>query len=188
MNPMRWLVILSFLLSMASPALAHRINIFALDEGGEVYTESTFAGKRPVKNGVIRVFNADGTQVFTGKTDDAGLLTFPRPESGALTVEVDAGMGHKSRWELEPAEGAQAYKDVGAEVVPDAPASQAAAVEKGLSAGDWTRLEQVVDSAVTRSLHRQQAETRVRDVVGGLGYIVGLLGAFAWYRSRKGAA
>ena len=190
MNPMRCALILSLLLVTASPALAHRINVFAIDEGGEVSTESTFAGKRPVKNGVIRVFNADGSLVFTGQTDDGGLLTFPRPEPGALTVEVDAGMGHKSRWELEPADGADALSGgIGDPTSdPSVSAGQAVSDQKGLAPVDWKRLEQVVDTAVTKALHRQQEETRVRDIIGGLGFIVGLLGIFAWTRSRKGPA
>lgn len=182
MNPLRCLLVLSVLLLAASPALAHRINIFALDEGGEIYTESTFAGKRPVKHGVIRVYNAGGTVVFTGETNDKGELTFPRPEPGALTVEVDAGMGHKSSWDLEPSGAVEAPAGVTGE-----PAPQAHPVGPGFADRDWERLAQVVDTAVAKALHRQQEETRVRDVIGGLGYIVGLLGMAAWVRSRKGS-
>lgn len=185
MKSVRVVLILGLLFALASPALAHRINIFALDEGGEVYTESTFAGKRPVKRGTVSVFNADGTLLLTKETDEKGICTFPRPEPGALTVEVDAGQGHKSRWELEAAEGgAVSSESVVTEPVPSEPNPAATG---GLSASDWKQMEQVVDAAVTKALHQAKEETRLQDIVGGIGYIVGLFGFAAWFRSRREA-
>lgn len=178
-------LITGLLVAMASPALAHRINIFAVDEGGEVYTESTFAGKRPVKKGTIRVFNGEGALLLTKETDEKGICTFPRPEAGALTVEVDAGQGHKNRWELEAAEGvAVSSEPMVAEAV--LPEPKAAAVG-GLSSRDWKHMEQVVDAAVVKALHQAKEETRLQDIVGGIGYIVGLFGFAAWFRSRREA-
>lgn len=188
MKAVRFALIVGFIVLLAAPAFGHRINIFALDEGGEVYTESTFAGKRPVKGGVIRVFNADGALLFTGKTDDAGICTFPRPEPGALSVEVDAGMGHKSRWELEAAAGAVTKAaDAGAPGMGAPKAlAQGNSVSAGFTDGDWKHLAQIVDASVAKALIRAGEETRLRDIVGGIGYIVGLLGMAAWVRSRKG--
>ena len=178
-------LITGLLFAMASPALAHRINIFAVDEGGEVYTESTFAGKRPVKKGIVRVFNADGALLLTKETDEKGISTFPRPEPGALTLEVDAGQGHKNRWELEAVEGAVAANEPVA-VMPG-PTERKADIAGGLSPGDWKHMEQVVDSSVAKALHQAKEETRLQDIVGGLGYIVGLFGFVAWFRSRREA-
>ncbi|WP_300670375.1 hypothetical protein [Desulfoluna sp.] len=187
MKSLRFILLLGLFIALASPALAHRINIFALDEGGEVYTESTFAGKRPVKKGVIRVFNVEGTLVYTGQTDEKGICTFPRPEPGALTLEVDAGMGHKNSWALESSDPAVASNEPvlmpnDSAVVPPKTASVG-----GLSPADWKRMEQVVDTAVAKSLHQAREETRLQDIVGGIGYIVGFFGLFAWIRSRREA-
>ncbi|BCS98887.1 hypothetical protein DSLASN_45190 [Desulfoluna limicola] len=186
MKFVRVVLTLGLLFAMASPALAHRINIFALDEGGEVYTESTFAGKRPVKKGTVRVFNADGTLLLTKETDEKGICTFPRPEPGILTVEVDAGQGHKNRWELDAVEGgAVSAEPAVAEPVLSTPKAPAVT---GLSPSDWQQMEQVVDAAVAKALHQAKEETRLQDIVGGLGYIVGLFGFAAWGRSRREAA
>jgi len=185
MKSVRVVLILGLLFAMASPALAHRINIFALDEGGEVYTESTFAGKRPVKKGTVRVFNAGGTLLLTKETDEKGICTFPRPEPGALIVEVDAGQGHKSRWELDAADAvAVSSEPMVAEPVISEPNT---AVAGGLSASDWKQMEQVVNTAVAKALHQAKEETRIQDIVGGIGYIVGLFGFAVWFRSRREA-
>ena len=174
-----------FLLVLASPALAHRINVFALDEGGTVYTESTFAGKRPVKKGVVRVLTEQGTQLLSGETDELGIFRFSRPDSGVLVVEVDAGMGHKSQWTLEAVDGAVGIPPDDP-VVPVSP--NVGPGESGLSPGDWKKMDRMVETAVTMALHRAKAETRLQDIVGGIGYIVGLLGLAAWLQNRRGQA
>ena len=174
-----------FLLIFASPALAHRINVFAIDEGGTVYTESTFAGKRPVKKGVVRVFTDQGTQLLTGETDELGIFRFSRPDPGVLVVEVDAGMGHKSQWTLEAVDGAVGMSQADP-VAPGPP--DVGAGGSGLSPADWKKMDRVVETAVTLALHRAKAETRLQDIVGGIGYIIGLLGLAAWFQSRRGRA
>lgn len=183
MKPKPLVLILGLLLAMASPALAHRINIFAVDEGGEVYTESTFAGKRPVKKGTIQVFNGEGVLLLTGETDAEGIFTFPRPEPGPLTLEVDAGMGHKNSWELEAVEGTVVSH--GPEAAEPVLTAQKSLFVGGLSKRDWTRMEQIVDAAVVKGLHQAKEETRLQDIVGGIGYIVGFFGLAAWFRSRR---
>ena len=157
----------------------------AVDEGGEVYTESTFAGKRPVKKGTIQVFNGEGTLLLTGETDTMGIYTFPRPEPGPLRLEVDAGMGHKNSWELEAVDGAVAFH--APEAVEPVLTAQKALSVGGLSKKDWTQMEQIVDAAVVKGLHQAKEETRLQDIVGGLGYIVGLFGLAAWFRRRREA-
>lgn len=175
-------LMVSLFFAMATPVLAHRINIFALDEGGEVYTESTFAGKRPVKKGTVRVFNRQKVLLLTGETNEKGIYTFARPDSGMLTVEVDAGMGHKNSWELEAVEGAVHVEAPVEDTVYPLEASMTPI--GSLSPSDWKKMEAVVETAVTLSLHRAKAETRLQDIVGGFGYIVGLLGFALWFRSR----
>lgn len=168
--------------TLASPVLAHRINIFALDEGGEIYTESTFAGKRPVKRGTVRVFNDQRVLLLTGETDEKGIYTFARPDSGVLIVEVDAGMGHKNSWELEAVDGVPyPGEPQGGE---QGSLRQAVVSESGLSSGDWKRMDRVVEAAVTMALHRAKEETRLQDIVGGIGYIVGFFGLATWFHSR----
>ena len=173
-----WSVLALLFFCMAAPfVLAHRVTVFAVDEGGEVYTESSFGGKRPVKMGTLRVKDADGTVLLTGTTDKKGIFIFTRPRPVALTVEVDAGIGHKGVWTLAATEGAGPKG-----VVQQTSVDRAA---KGSAGIEWQRLEATVDAAVTRAMFRLEKRQRFQDIIGGIGYIVGLCGLMAWMKSRR---
>ena len=79
---------------------AHKVNIFAYVEDGKVYTESYFASGQKVIGAKIEVRDANGQEELTGTTDKEGLFSFPLTEKKALTIVIDAGMGHKNSYVL----------------------------------------------------------------------------------------
>jgi nickel transport protein len=92
---------ISFLLTMticafALPALAHKVNIFAYVEGGNIYTECYFPDGKPVQNGRIEILNSEGIKVLEGATDSEGKFSASTPLEGDLKIVVHASMGHKS--------------------------------------------------------------------------------------------
>lgn len=97
------LLMLALLLGFLLPTgvLAHKVNIFAFVESGRVYSESYFPDGRPVESGAVRVYDPAGKILLEGRTDSAGLFDFPPPQEGGLVLEIDAGMGHKNRFELK---------------------------------------------------------------------------------------
>ncbi len=98
------LVLLSF---VATPALAHRVVIFAFAEGDTVQTESKFMPGGPVKQGKIIVQDPKtGKELLTGQTDDQGKFSFPMPPEAKsqkmdLKIIVEAGMGHRAEFLLK---------------------------------------------------------------------------------------
>jgi len=97
------LLVLSFLFT--SPALAHRVVIFAYTEGDIVHTESKFMPHTPVKQGKILVLDAQtGKELLTGQTDDQGKFSFkipPEAQKQDLKIVVEAAMGHRGEWLLK---------------------------------------------------------------------------------------
>jgi len=89
-------------MSFPSSALAHRVLLFAWVEGGMVYVEAGFGSDKPAKNCELTAFDTNQTMVFTGKTDEAGHLSFkvPRDYTSDMFLELNAGPGHKGRWTL----------------------------------------------------------------------------------------
>lgn len=82
-------------------ALAHKVYVFAWVEAGMVHTESSFGDKKVIQ-GEIQVVNDSGTVLLTGRTNDQGEFSFPipeRPDKG-LTIQLEAGMGHRASWTL----------------------------------------------------------------------------------------
>jgi len=109
-RPRPWVqgvLLLLFLCAWATPALAHRVLVFAYLEGGTIKTESKFVPSTPVKQGKITVLDAKSNKVLvTGQTDDQGKFSCQIPPEAAaqkldLKVVVDAGMGHRGEFLLK---------------------------------------------------------------------------------------
>ena len=103
------LLLLAAALLAPAPALAHRVNIFAWLEGGDVVVECGFNRSSPVKNGLITVFDAvDGKELLQGHTDDAGRFSFPVPQAAreghGLRIRINAGEGHQNEWDMDASE------------------------------------------------------------------------------------
>lgn len=89
----------------AAPAAAHRLNVFAWVEAGEVVVEAKFASGARAKSGTVRVFDADERLVRSLPLGADGSARFDAEsaESG-LRVEVEASEGHVDYWILTPAD------------------------------------------------------------------------------------
>lgn len=192
------------LFSLAGPAAAHKVMIFAWVNGNTVHTESKFSGGRKVKGGEINVFGPKGQLLLSGKTNDQGEFSFPVPQPTALKIVLNAAMGHRGEWTLSkdeitkaiPADtNSQATENTtGENTTPAAgakpTASRPAATEATLNA---EKIQQAVEKALDRKLepiYRMLAEARehkptITDVIGGIGYIIGLVGLAAYMHARR---
>ena len=185
-------------LLIASPALAHRVNIFAFVDGNEIQVECGFNRSQKVKQGAIEVRDAAGDLLVTGRTDDQGVFRFPIPQqarSGSdLRIIVNAGEGHRNEWLLPAAE-------VAGSAAPPAGPHSTATPEPSASPGpqssppssmDKEELERIVNAALDAKLspirqmlaEQSQRGVEMRDIIGGLGWIVGLAGIAAYCRRR----
>lgn len=108
------------LLGAASSANAHRMNIYAWLEGGNVLVECGFGRAQPVIGGQVTVYdNVTNKELLQGRTSREGAFSFAVPDvvrkGHGLRIEVNAGQGHVGDWVME---ASQLY--------------EAAAVEAGL--------------------------------------------------------
>lgn len=192
------------LFALAGPAAAHKVMIFAWVNGNTVHTESKFSGGRKVKGGEIKVFGPKGQLILSGKTNDQGEFSFPVPQPTALKIVLNAAMGHRGEWTLSKDEITKAISvdtdspttesATGENTTPAAEtkptSSRPAATETSLSA---TEIRQVVEKAMDRKLepiYRMLAEARehkptITDIIGGIGYIIGLVGLAAYMHARR---
>ena len=96
-----------FLLTVATPALAHRVLVFAFAEGDTIHTESKFVGSGAVQKGQVLVQDKKtGQTLLTGTTDDQGKYSFKIPPEAMagkldLLIVTEAAMGHKGEWLLK---------------------------------------------------------------------------------------
>lgn len=209
MNPKKFLVkqtiLVTVLLAIVHlsprPAQAHRVTVFAWAEGDTVHTESKFSGGKPVHGGKITVYDEQDHVVLTGVTDEKGAFSFPTPPASALKIEMEAGLGHKNHWVMASGEfspdGAAAEehreKKQPADAKTIAPAREIRQTAP-LTPGDIeTAVEKALDKKLDKKLApliKMMAQSRdkgptARDVFGGIGYIIGLVGIAAYVNYRK---
>jgi len=198
------LAVAGFLLGLSVPAAAHRVNVFAYLEGDTVQVESSFAGGGPVRQGKVVVLDAQGGQeLLTGETNAQGKFSFPLPPAAVarkadLRIVIEASMGHQGEWLLKAATDTTGKSPTAPAAAAPASAAPPAAPKPAAApagAGDLNRqvVEEVVNQALDAKLaplkqmliEAQSSQPTLRDIIGGLGYIIGLCGLAAYLYSRK---
>jgi nickel transport protein len=176
-------------------AAAHRVTVFAWVEGETVYTESKFSGGKRVNGGDVVVYDLEGNQLLSGKTDEKGAFSFNMPKTSGMRIVLQAGMGHKGEWTIPAGENASqkpGFDPPASQGTPSGP-SEPRNATPGVGL-DEIRLvvEQSLDQRLGPVLkvlaERQDSGPTLRDILGGIGYIVGLMGlaAYIHFRRREG--
>jgi nickel transport protein len=187
-----------FLAASAAPAEAHKMNVFAYADGRSISGEAYARGGSPIKAARVTAFDPAGEILAETTTDDAGKFTFPLKFLCDHRIEVDAGDGHSAEFTVGADELPTdlAPRGAVAERVEPACPQNAAEVSPGPvdtappPAADDRSLDgriAAVDRQIKelrRDLNRYQSQLRVQDVVGAVGYILGLMG-FAYYLGVK---
>jgi nickel transport protein len=192
-----WAFLLSWvaILSWAPPVMAHKTIVFAWIEGDTVYTQSKFAGGRKAKNALVEVLDSQGNRLTAGKTDEKGAFSFKAPAKSDMKIVVSAGTGHRGEWMVSAGEF-----EVGQPPLQTSP--QKTPAEKKMIAEPQIvsdplpgEIQAAVEKALDKKLKpvlKMLAESRnqgpeIRDIFGGIGYILGLvgLGAYIHYRKKR---
>lgn len=177
-------------------AAAHKVTVFAWVEGDTVHTESKFSGGRYAKQARIEVYDSSGNQLLDGRTDDKGRFVFKAPKVEDLQIVLMAGAGHRNEWVVKAEEFSGQVP-----LMTKADSVQTHAtpplVETSLPADlDLTHedLQRMIEAALDKKLqpvlhrlHQMDEGPRLADIMGGIGYILGLvgLGTYIHYRRRS---
>ena len=190
-----WAVVLGVSFFLPGDAGAHRVNLFAWVEGDTVLVECKYPDGREVYEGVIRVLDSAGKELLNGKTNTKGEFSFKAPKQDDLTIVLEAGMGHRADWPLSKQDLAPA----GESAVPSAPAPKTEApspAAKESAPGAASPLPAGIDQAIEKALDKKLApvmrmlaemreqKVRLTDVLGGIGYIIGLIGVAAYFKRK----
>ncbi len=177
-------VFLSLLLLMtASVVFAHKVNIFAYVEGDTVYTESYFPDGTKVKGGVVQVYDSQGTKLLEGKIDQNGEFNFKPPKKDDLKIVLVASMGHKNSYALS----ADELPGIIAAEKPEK------AEPKEVAEVHLDQIKRIIDTSLDEKLKpimrelikAQQRQVSFTEVIGGIGYIFGIMGIILYFVSKK---
>ncbi|MCF8066504.1 MAG: hypothetical protein K9K36_14740, partial [Desulfarculaceae bacterium] len=119
-----------------------------------------------------------------------GAFSLPLPQAKPpLTLVLNAGAGHRATFELKAADLGVAAPAPKASPAPAAaePVAQAVAINQDLAPQIKKAVAQAVAPlrAQLAEMALRSNEVSLRDIIGGLGWIVGLLGLAAYFKARK---
>ena len=197
-----WLIVIG-LLVFSTPALAHKVRVFAWQEGSQIYTESRFSrGKPAIKAHVSLIDTGDDTILEEGVTDSSGNFTFkvPTGSTGQLKIVVNSGDGHMGSWlhHLEPVE-LITESDNSPHIHPATEKQNPKLMLKNtrLSSEELnlitTNLERILDQKLDQKLapikkslaQNSDKKVSLQEIVGAIGYLIGLGGIAAYFQSKK---
>jgi nickel transport protein len=187
-----------------TPALAHKVSIFAWVEGDTVHTQSKFMGGKRPERALVEVFDDSGNQLLKGETDSQGFFSFQTPGPADMQIVLTAGMGHRAVWSLSRADfeetAAPTHNNLQSNTVTQGVSHTTDSntdplhthPENELSPNELTAL---VESTLDRKLKPimdqiialNEDRISISDILGGIGYILGLVGlaAFMKYHRKK---
>ncbi len=183
-------------------AFAHRLNVFAYPTGQEICIEASFAGGAPARIADVKILDEKGQTILTAKTSEKGKVCVPTPAEfrpAPLTVIVNAGEGHQNKWTIEKSEfdGLTSSSDSLKNLSSDLRKNDALSSEAGEKLFTQQELDEAIKAVrqdieytVVAPLRKQLAEaqqpkTTFKDIIGGIGWLVGIAGLIAWFSSRR---
>jgi len=189
------LVLLVLAIFAAPQAFAHKINLFAYVEADEVYVEGYFVDGKAAQNSKVQVLGPNGDLLLEGITDNQGQFRFPVPQQTDLKIVVNAGMGHQTDFTLSASELSDnesvetvSAKSSGVEISVPQTLNQPAVTSTMNNADLDAVVRKAVNEAIkplVRELSAAQQKASLSSIVGGVGYIIGFLGLFAFFKARQ---
>lgn len=185
-------IAMAITLCLAATSRAHKVNLFAYVDGNSIVTDSGYSRSKRVHDGVIEVYDAaSGTMLLSGKTDENGKFDFPIPDAARsekmdLLLRLRAGTGHQAEWTVKYEEYGAAKGPFAASETEHGHKAVAAPQQSTITAGEVemvVRRELAPLKQMVAEMH--QAGPGVTEIVGGVGYIIGLFGIVAYMKSRR---
>lgn len=174
---------------------AHGINLFATVEGTSIQGTLLYADGTPAAKAPVIAYAPDGDVLAEATTDDSGRFVFEAQVRVRHRLVGDAGQGHRGLFTIAEEDLPTSLPAPGAPVPESAAVDEpnqdtvAVPVEAGALPADF---DARIEAAVARQLRplREQIDAyenkiRVRDVMGGIGYLFGLFGLIVLLKHRN---
>lgn len=182
-------------------AQAHRLSVFASTEGAVVRGSVYFQGMIAARNAPVTVLDSEGALLAETVADDAGRFAFEATRRIDHHIIADLSDGHRAAFVVAAAQLPASLPELPAHL--SAPSQAPSRMNNGAVAATDTdaapqagtsaaAIEAIVEAAVARHVGplRQQIaayEDKIRwhDVLGGIGYIVGMTGLACYFLARR---
>lgn len=190
----RTTICLALLLSaLAVNASAHRINLFVTVEAGTAKGSVYYSGGDGAQGMPVQILGPAGELLLTVTTDERGEFEFKPEVRCEHTVVCETEDGHRAEYVLSIDELPQTLPPCGsgttANIENTVPDAAMPAVPATTPAGP--EIEAAIEKIVARhtgelrkELARYEAQIRFQSVIGGLGFIAGIMGLVFYFKAR----
>jgi nickel transport protein len=186
-------IALALLFLAPAPALAHKLNIYAQSQGAAIVGRVYFPGDLPARQTEVIARDRSGHEMARTKTDDLGNFTFPATMKTDYQITAETPDGHSASYALSaaelpdglPADASEPSKQPHASVKQSDPRDAASNGHASSSLYDQVDALRKQIQALRIQFDQSEQRTRVRDVLGGIGYILGLAGLGFYFKARQ---
>ncbi|NEV60866.1 hypothetical protein G3446_02965 [Thiorhodococcus minor] len=193
----------------SAPASAHKLKVFASAVGDQIQGGAYFAGGGKAGGASILIQDGGGRTLAELQPDANGRFTYFATEPGDHLVVAKAPDGHQATWRISAAELAPAFPTQaddettrgqgrvspgleGRQPSQEAVGAASAAAQQTGHAAPSPQLPAAIELAVARQIRplreqlaAAQDRARLTDILGGIGYIIGIMGLALWWKSRR---
>ncbi|ADC61472.1 hypothetical protein [Allochromatium vinosum] len=195
-----WLLLLAL---MSQPALAHKLKVFAQTEGDWIRGRAYFVGGAGAGGARVEIQDSEGRVLAELTPADDGSFAYRTLAPVEHRLVARTGDGHSAQWTIagETRQGAfsppadprddsgppptQPPADAPA---PTAPLDHAPVAPQTIDPALIGAIEQALarqTHPLAERLNTLEERVRFQDVLGGIGYILGLTGLALWWRCRR---
>ncbi len=171
---------------LTSPVLAHKITLFAAVRGALIEGQVSLQGGAPAPDTRLTIYDGTGREVIKLVTDKGGKFRFEPQYLSDYRVVANAGLGHKAETTIPasqlPADLPQVAPQPGVEAAKSEPppsSQQAESTTASIPRDEVVRELRVLceqTAALRMELDRWREHQRLQDILGGVGYIMGIAG------------
>jgi nickel transport protein len=180
-----WIVAAFGVALCAGTAHAHKLKIFAMGDGKTISGYAYFPGGGRAEGLTVTALAPDGSTAGQAVTNSEGEFTIPVEARSDYKLVGQTDDGHRAEFVVEAAELSEDLPEGGAR---RAEQPKATAPEPATPTAGTDEVRRLVEQAVGEQVRplREQLESyeekiRFRDVVGGIGYIIGLAGVAFYF-------
>lgn len=190
MHSVRLVAVLLLSLLAVAPAAAHKLKVFASAIGDVIEGRVYFVGGGAAIDVPVVLKDSDDTVVGTTRTTAPdGRFSFPMDRRTDFTVAADAQDGHVAEFVVKGARVVGAPPaETGDEVSVAADADTKPAAAPAPSMLPAEAVEEAVARQIaplTEQIDALRDGIGLRDIVGGVGFILGLFGLWAFLAARR---
>jgi nickel transport protein len=181
------------LLPGTAPAFAHKLKVFATAIGTSVEGRAYFVGGGAASNVPVTLNDSTGAVAGTARTHAPdGTFSLTLPYLDDFTITADAQDGHVAKFTLAAARLAKTLPVAPHLIVAESPPTPdlgaGTAEPETASSADIDAIEQAVARQVAPladQIDTMQATVGFRDVLGGVGFVLGIFGLWSLLARRR---